>query len=438
MADVKQVTVPDIGDFTDVPVIEVLVGPGDNVAEEDPLVTLESDKATMEIPAPFGGVVEELLIEVGDKVSEGTPVLTLTAQADAGAPTEAAAPGAVDTAVEAEAEAEVDTPDAPEPPAPKAPDPEASSAFTGDGAGPVYASPSVRRLARERGIDLSTITGTGRKGRITKEDLDAKPEAAPSKAEPAAAPSGGSLGGLELLPWPTVDFEKFGEVERVALSRIKRISGPVLHRNWVTIPHVTHNDEADITELEAFRKRTNDEIAKSGVKLTMVALLLKALVPALQRFPELNASLEGDELVLKRYYHLGFAADTPQGLVVPVIRDVDKKGLVDIAKDLTELSGKAREGKLGPSDMAGGTFTVSSLGGLGGTSFTPIINAPEVAILGVTRSATKAVWDGGQFVPRLMVPLSLSYDHRVIDGALAARFTTHLVSVLSDLRRGLL
>ena len=281
------------------------------------------------------------------------------------------------------------------------------------------------------------MQGSGRKGRILKGDVEAASKGdAPAKA---AAPSkGAAVGGLEVLPWPKVDFEKFGEVERVALSRIKRISGPVLHRNWVTIPHVTHNDEADITELEAFRKRTNDEIAKSGVKLTMVALLLKALSPALQRFPELNASLEGDELVLKRYYHLGFAADTPQGLVVPVIRDVDKKGLVDIAKDLTELSGKAREGKLGPSDMAGGTFTVSSLGGLGGTSFTPIINAPEVAILGVTRSATKAVWDGSQFVPRLMVPLSLSYDHRVIDGALAARFTTYLVSVLSDLRRGLL
>jgi pyruvate dehydrogenase E2 component (dihydrolipoamide acetyltransferase) len=436
MADVKQVTVPDIGDFTDVPVIEVLVGPGDNVAEEDPLVTLESDKATMEIPAPFGGVVEELLIEVGDKVSEGTPVLTLTAQADAGAPTEAAAPGAVDTAVEAEAEAEVDTPDAPEPPAPKAPDPEASSAFTGDGAGPVYASPSVRRLARERGIDLSTITGTGRKGRITKEDLDAKPEAAPSKAEPAAAPSGGSLGGLELLPWPTVDFEKFGEVERVALSRIKKISAANLARNWVHIPHVTHNDEADVTDLEAFRKQLNAE--QSDVKVTMVAMLLKAAAATLKAFPDVNASLDGDELVRKRYYHLGFAADTPNGLVVPVVRDVDSKGLLEVASELTELSGKARAGKLMPADMSGGTFTISSLGGIGGTSFSPIVNAPEVAILGVVRSATKPVWDGSQFVPRLMLPLSLSYDHRVIDGAAAARFVAHLTRVLADLRRVLL
>jgi pyruvate dehydrogenase E2 component (dihydrolipoamide acetyltransferase) len=423
--DVVEVKVPDIGDFDDVPVIEVHVAPGDTIAPEDPLVTLESDKATMDVPSPLEGVVQELKVEVGDAVSEGTVILV-------------AAPGGVDGAAAAESLAEpaveeaeaVEDEIAAATPAPAPAQPAATDVL--------YAGPGARRLARELGVDLATVQGSGRKGRILKADVEAasKGEGAPAAA---AAPSkGAAVGGLEVLPWPKVDFEKFGEVERVALSRIKRISGPVLHRNWVTIPHVTHNDEADITELEAFRKRTNDEIAKSGVKLTMVALLLKALVPALQRFPELNASLEGDELVLKRYYHLGFAADTPQGLVVPVIRDVDKKGLVDIAKDLTELSGKAREGKLGPSDMAGGTFTVSSLGGLGGTSFTPIINAPEVAILGVTRSSTKAVWDGGQFVPRLMVPLSLSYDHRVIDGALAARFTTYLVSVLSDLRRGLL
>ena len=423
--DVVEVKVPDIGDFDDVPVIEVHVAPGDTIAPEDPLVTLESDKATMDVPSPLEGVVQELKVEVGDAVSEGTVILV-------------AAPGGVDGAAAAESLAEpaveeaeaVEDEIAAATPAPAPAQPAATDVL--------YAGPGARRLARELGVDLATVQGSGRKGRILKADVEAasKGEGAPAAA---AAPSkGAAVGGLEVLPWPKVDFEKFGEVERVALSRIKRISGPVLHRNWVTIPHVTHNDEADITELEAFRKRTNDEIAKSGVKLTMVALLLKALVPALQRFPELNASLEGDELVLKRYYHLGFAADTPQGLVVPVIRDVDKKGLVDIAKDLTELSGKAREGKLGPSDMAGGTFTVSSLGGLGGTSFTPIINAPEVAILGVTRSATRAVWDGSQFVPRLMVPLSLSYDHRVIDGALAARFTTYLVSVLSDLRRGLL
>ena len=419
--DVVEVKVPDIGDFDDVPVIEVHVAPGDTIAPEDPLVTLESDKATMDVPSPLEGVVQELKVAVGDAVSEGTVILVaVPGGVDADAAAESLAEPAVEEAEAVEDEIAAATPaPAPAPPADV-----------------LYAGPGARRLARELGIDLASVSGTGRKGRILKGDVEAASKGAPA---PAAAPSkGAAVGGLEVLPWPKVDFEKFGEVERVALSRIKRISGPVLHRNWVTIPHVTHNDEADITELEAFRKRTNDEIAKSGVKLTMVALLLKALVPALQRFPELNASLEGDELVLKRYYHLGFAADTPQGLVVPVIRDVDKKGLVDIAKDLTELSGKAREGKLGPSDMAGGTFTVSSLGGLGGTSFTPIINAPEVAILGVTRSAMKAVWDGSQFVPRLMVPLSLSYDHRVIDGALAARFTTYLVSVLSDLRRGLL
>jgi pyruvate dehydrogenase E2 component (dihydrolipoamide acetyltransferase) len=423
--EVVEVKVPDIGDFEDVPVIEVHVAPGDTVAPEDPLVTLESDKATMDVPSPVEGVVQELRVAIGDSVSEGSVLLLVAAGGvDGAAAAELLAEPAVEEAEAVEDEIAAATP-AP-PAAPAAP----------DAAGILYAGPGARRLARELGVDLASVQGTGRKGRILKGDVEAASKGAPAAA---AAPSkGAAVGGLEVLPWPTVDFERFGEVERVALSRIKRISGPVLHRNWVMIPHVTHNDEADITELEAFRKRTNDEIAKSGVKLTMVALMLKALVPALQRFPELNASLEGDELVLKRYYHLGFAADTPQGLVVPVIRDVDKKGLVDIAKDLTELSGKAREGKLGPSDMAGGTFTVSSLGGLGGTSFTPIINAPEVAILGVTRSATKPVWDGSQFVPRLMVPLSLSYDHRVIDGALAARFTTYLVSVLSDLRRGLL
>jgi pyruvate dehydrogenase E2 component (dihydrolipoamide acetyltransferase) len=431
MTDVTTLTevrVPDIGDFEDVPVIEVHVAPGDTIAPEDPLVTLESDKATMDVPSPLEGVVQELKLVVGDTVSEGAVILV-------------AAPAGVDGASASESLAEpaaseqaaVEEPPPPPPAAAAAPEPEPAA----DTGGVLYAGPGARRLARELGVDLATVTGSGRKGRILKADV----EAAAKGGAPAAAPApskGAAVGGLGVIPWPKVDFEKFGEVERVALSRIKRISGPALHRNWVTIPHVTHNDEADITELEAFRKRTNDEIAKSGVKVTMVALLLKACIPALQRFPELNSSLEGDELVLKRYYHLGFAADTPQGLVVPVIKDVDEKGLVDIARELTELSGKAREGKLGPSDMAGGTFTISSLGGLGGTSFTPIVNAPEVAILGVTRSAMKPVWNGSEFVPRLMVPLSLSYDHRVIDGALAARFTTFLVSVLSDLRRVLL
>jgi pyruvate dehydrogenase E2 component (dihydrolipoamide acetyltransferase) len=426
--DVIEVRVPDIGDFEDVPVIEILVAAGDTVAPEDPIVTLESDKATMDVPSPVEGVVKELRVAVGDTVSEGAVILTVAAGGTDGA---AAAESLAEPAAEEKAALE-------EPP-PAPPAEVAAEPAEQDGGGVLYAGPGARRLARELGVDLATVRGSGRKGRILKADVEAAAKGDGVAAAPDKAPSkGAAVGGLEVLPWPKVDFEKFGEVERVALSRIKRISGPVLHRNWVTIPHVTHNDEADITDLEAFRKRTNDEIAKSGVKLTMVALLLKACVPALQRFPEVNASLEGDELVLKRYYHLGFAADTPQGLVVPVIRDVDRKGLVDIARELTELSGKARDGKLGPSDMAGGTFTISSLGGLGGTSFTPIVNAPEVAILGVTRSAMKPIWNGSEFVPRLMVPLSLSYDHRVIDGALAARFTTYLASVLSDMRRGLL
>jgi pyruvate dehydrogenase E2 component (dihydrolipoamide acetyltransferase) len=429
--DTVEVKVPDIGDFSDVPVIELHVAAGDTIAPEDPLVTLESDKATMDVPSPLEGVVQELRVAIGDSVSEGTVILVA---APGGVDADEAAASLAEPAVE-EAEA-VEDETTPPPPAAQ------TAAPAGDGAAPaggiLYAGPGVRRLARELGVDLATVRGTGRKGRILKSDVDQAAKAGPPAPVAAAGTAGTAVGGLQVAPWPTVDFERFGEVERVALSRIKRISGPVLHRNWVTIPHVTHNDEADITELEAFRKRTNDEIARSGVKVTMVALLLKAVIPALQRFPEVNASLDGDELVLKRYYHIGFAADTPQGLVVPVIRDVDKKGIVDIAGELTELSGKAREGKLGPSDMAGGTFTISSLGGIGGTSFTPIVNAPEVAILGVTRSATKPVWDGSQFVPRLMVPLSFSYDHRVIDGALAARFTAFLANVLSDMRRALL
>jgi pyruvate dehydrogenase E2 component (dihydrolipoamide acetyltransferase) len=307
----------------------------------------------------------------------------------------------------------------------------------GNGGDPVYASPSVRRLARELGVDLQAVAGSGRKGRIVPEDVRAFANGGqpPAGAAAAAAPAGGGF-GLDLLPWPTVDFEKFGEIERVPLSRIRKLSAANLARNWVYIPHVTHNDEADVTELEAFRKQLNAE--QSGVKVTMVALLLKATVAALKKFPDMNSSLDGDDLVHKKYYHLGFAADTPAGLVVPVIRDVDKKGILDVAGELTELSGKARDGKLGPAEMAGATFTISSLGGIGGTSFTPIVNAPQVGILGVARSAMKPVWDGKEFVPRLMVPLSLSYDHRVIDGAAAARFTTYLAGVLTDLRRVLL
>ena len=475
MAETREVVVPDIGDFTDVPIIEVMVGPGDSVQPEDPLVTLESDKATMDVPAPFGGVVQELRVGVGDKVSEGTPLMLLALEADgdqpsaaaaapqpapqpAASPAEAAAPDAVGSAAEAEAEAADEGAGQPPPPASGGGAPAAAEAQPAaggpaeaparpaapgarDGA-PPYASPSARRLARELGVDLAGLQGTGRKGRITKEDVRAAKDgaaapAAPAAAEaPAGAAQGPALAGLP--PWPSLDFEKFGPVERVELSRIKRISGPNLARNWVMIPHVTHHDEADITDLEAFRKETNERLAKQGVKLTMVALLIKASIASLKEFPELNASLDGDHLILKRFYNIGFAADTPQGLVVPVIKNADQKGIVDIARELTELSGAAREGSLKIADMQGASFTISSLGGIGGTAFTPIVNAPEVAILGVTRSAMKPVWDGREFRPRLVVPLSLSYDHRVVDGALAARFTAHLASVLTDLRRALL
>jgi pyruvate dehydrogenase E2 component (dihydrolipoamide acetyltransferase) len=425
-ASLIEVRVPDIGDFGEVPVIEIHVSPGDTVALDDPLVTLESDKATMDVPAPAAGIVEEVLVKLEDRVAEGTPVLTLRGESTAPGSTAEEPPEAVAP--------ESDAPAAPDP-APAAPDsapaPERPAASNG---GPVYASPSVRRLARERGVDLHSVSGSGRKGRITKDDVEGfVPGASP------AAPGGGggaAIPGLDLAPWPSIEFEKFGPIERVQRSRIQRISAPNLARNWVMIPHVTHNDEADITELEAWRKQLNSE--QQDVKVTMVAFLIAASVATLKEFPDFNSSLDGDELVLKRYYNIGFAADTPGGLVVPVIKDADKKGLLEIARDLTELSGKAREGKLSPSDMSGGSFTISSLGGIGGTSFTPIVNAPEVAILGVTRSAIKPVWNGSEFVPRLMLPLSLSYDHRVIDGAAAARFVVALVGVLSDLRRALL
>jgi pyruvate dehydrogenase E2 component (dihydrolipoamide acetyltransferase) len=437
VADLKQVEVPDIGDFTDVAVVEVHVAQGDEVAENDPLITLETDKATMDVPAPFGGVVAEVLLKVGDVASEGTPVAKLAASVEAAASAEAAAPSAVRTAVAAEASAR---PPAQAPPV-KAPEPTASGP---NGAEPVYASPSVRRLARELGVALASVPCSGRKGRILPEDVEAyanggAPAGAAANGAGAGAGAAPTGGGLDLLPWPRVDFAKYGEVERVELSKIRRISAANLSRNWVRIPHVTHNDEADITDLEAFRKQLNSE--QADVKVTMVALLLKAVVASLKAFPDVNASLEGDgaeALIRKKYYHLGFAADTPNGLVVPVIKDVDKKGLLGVAAELTELSGKARAGKLMPADMAGATFTISSLGGIGGTSFTPIVNAPEVAILGVVRSATKPVWNGTEFVPRLMLPLSLSYDHRVIDGAAAARFVAHLAGVLNDLRRVLL
>jgi pyruvate dehydrogenase E2 component (dihydrolipoamide acetyltransferase) len=430
VAATEQVLVPDIGDFEDVPVIEVLVGVGDTVNAEDPLVVLESDKATMEVPSPASGKVAELAVSVGDKVKEGTPILSLEVSGDGHVPAaETAPPGAVAETVVAAESKDIETAAEAEPPSEPAPRSQPASPQAGTGGAPPYASPAVRRLARQLGVDLGSVSGSGRKGRITKEDVQQAKEA------PVSAPAAG-VAGLDLAPWPKVNFERFGEVERQPLTRIQKISGPNLARNWVMIPHVTHTDEADITELEAFRKRTNAE--QEEAKVTMVALLVKAVIPSLKAYPTVKSSLDGDELVLKRYYNIGFAADTPNGLVVPVIKDADRKGIVEIAAELTELSGKARAGKLAGGDMQGATFTISSLGGIGGTSFTPIVNAPEVAILGVTRSAMKPVWNGSEFAPRLMLPLSLSYDHRVVDGALAARFVAHLAGVLSDLRRVLL
>ena len=444
--DVVSVEVPDIGDFEDVPVIEILVSPGDTVETDDPLLTLESDKATMDVPAPFAGTIKDIQVGVGDRVSQGRVLLTMeqsgsaagqseaSAAASDGAATEAQAPDAVQSAVEAE---EASAPEAESEPAPaeSEPAPADSGPAPEESNGAVYASPSVRRLARERGIDLHEVHGSGRKGRITREDVE---QFSSSPEGPAPASPAGPDVGLNLAPERKIDFEKFGPIERVERSRIQRIAAPHLARSWVTIPHVTQNDDADITELEAWRRRLNEENAREGVKVTMVSFLVVASVATLKEFPNFNSSLDGEDLILKHYYNIGFAADTPGGLVVPVIKDADKKGLLDIARELTELSGKAREGKLAPDDMQGASFTISSLGGIGGTSFTPIINSPEVAILGASRSAMKPVWNGSEFEPRLMLPLSLSYDHRVIDGAAAARFVVHLAGVLSDLRRALL
>ena len=429
-----EVKVPDIGDFKDVPVIGIEVSPGDTVKAEDPLVTLESDKATMEVPAPAAGTVKEIKLKVGDKVSEGTLVLLMeTAAAGAAAPATAPTPAPASpppaTAASKPASAEPVAPaPAAAPPAPA----EIAAAVVGHRA---HASPSVRRFARELGVDVALVKGTGPKGRILQEDV--RNYVKQALAQPrGAAPAGGT--GLDLLPWPTVDFAKFGPVESKPLSRIKKISGANLARNWVMIPHVTQFDEADITDLEALRVQLNKENEKSGAKLTMLAFLIKAAVAALKKYPDFNASLDGENLVYKQYFHIGFAADTPNGLVVPVIRDADRKGLLEIAKEMGALSAKAREGKLGPAEMQGGCFSISSLGGIGGTAFTPIVNAPEVAILGVSKSQTRPVWDGKAFQPRLMIPLSLSYDHRVIDGASAARFTAYLAQVLADMRRVLL
>ena len=434
MGSLRDVLVPDIGDFKNIPVIEVLVKPGDTVKAEDSLITLESDKATMEVPAPYAGVVKELKLKPGDKVSQGTAILSIEVSDSVAAPAPAPAAAAPQKAAAAPAPAPVA-----QAPAPVAAVPTAVPAtINEEGFSLAHASPSVRRFARELGVDLGRVKGSGPKERVLKEDIAGFVKTA--LAQPSGGGSGGAGLSLGLPAWPQVDFAKFGPVENQPLSRIKKISGPFLHRNWVSIPHVTQNDEADITELEAFRKSMADEAQKQGVKLTPLVFIMKAVVTALKSHPEFNSSLApaGDALILKHYYHIGVAVDTPGGLVVPVVRNVDQKGVLQLAKELGEISAKARDGKLGPAEMQGGTFSISSLGGIGGTHFTPIINAPEVAILGVSKSSMKPVWKDGQFVPRLMMPLSLSYDHRAVDGAQGARFITNLTAVLSDIRRVLL
>ncbi|MDH4565596.1 dihydrolipoyllysine-residue acetyltransferase [Pseudomonas sp. BN414] len=437
MSEIREIQVPDFGDFKDLPVIEVLVKAGDTVAFDEPLLTLESDKAAMDVPSPFAGTVVAVGIKVGDRVSKGSPILTLQLASD----------GAHAPVVAEAAESAKDSP-APAPaPAPAAhvaavvPIASASSrvasAVNASSIKP-HASPSVRSYARKLGVDVSKVVATGKGGRMLREDVErfvkdalVRLDSAPSRGEHAS--------GLNLLPWPDVDFSKFGSIEKVALSRIKKISGANLSRNWVMIPHVTNNEEVDITELEAFRVQLNKEGGKDAIKYTMLAFLIKAAVATLKAFPQFNSSLGSEDgesvLILKQYYHIGFAADTPNGLVVPVIRDADQKGIGQIASECGELAKKARDGKLGPADMTGGTFTVSSLGGIGGTGFTPIINAPEVAILGVTRAQIRPVWDGHAFAPRLILPMALSWDHRVVDGAAAARFLQHLAALLADFRR---
>lgn len=438
-----EVKVPDIGDFKEVEVIEVMVKVGDTIKVDQSLITVESDKASMEIPSSHAGVVKELKVKLGDKVAEGTVLLVVEAAEGAAvaAPAAVPAPAAAPVAAPAPVVAAL----APAPvAAPVAAAPAVAPVATAP-AGKSHASPSVRKFARELGVDLSRVAGSGAKGRITQEDVQnfVKGIMAGSTAVAAiapAAPVNGSGAGLNLLPWPSLDFSKFGETTLQPLSRIKKLSGPNLHRNWVMIPHVTQFEEADITELEEFRKSSNEALAKSGVKLTMLAFVIKASVAALKKFPAFNASLDanGENLILKQFYNIGFAADTPNGLVVPVVKNADKKSVSEIAKEMGELSAQARDGKLKPADMQGATFTISSLGGIGGTAFTPIINAPEVAILGLSKSAIKPVWDGKQFQPRLMLPLSLSYDHRVIDGAMAAKFAAYLADILADMRKTLL
>jgi pyruvate dehydrogenase E2 component (dihydrolipoamide acetyltransferase) len=457
-----EVRVPNIGDFKDVGVIEVFVKPGAAVKTDESLITLESDKATMDVPSPAAGTVKDVRVHVGDRVSEGSLIVTLdSAEAGVAEPApreeEPPAPGPPPrpaASAEAASRPEVEAPAAALPRAPVVPlpqrpidtatavaEPEPAPHDAAAGQRLAHASPSVRKVARELGVDLARVVGTGPKGRVLQEDVRRFVKQVMSAEAAPGAPGTGALaaaGALELLPWPKIDFARFGPVEARPLSRIRKISGANLSRNWVMIPHVTQFDEADITDLEAFRLRLNEENATSGVKVTLLAFLVKACVAALRKFPEFNASLDGESLVLKRYFNIGFAADTPNGLVVPVLRAADQKGVIEIAKEVAGLAAKAREGRLAPADMQGGCFTISSLGGVGGTAFTPIINAPEVAVLGVSRSARKPVWDGDRFAPRLVLPLSLSYDHRVIDGATAARFTAHLGQLLGDLRRVML
>jgi pyruvate dehydrogenase E2 component (dihydrolipoamide acetyltransferase) len=454
MADLKEARVPDIGGHADVPVIEVLIKPGDKVEKDQSLITLESDKATMEVPAPFAGTVKEIKLKVGDEVSEGAVIAMIEADGGAAAPVPGPAKSEA-PAAEKKAPAPAPAPaqqvkeepapqggrsvlpgNAPEGDAPPQARPPVDAKLVMPGDAP-YASPAIRAFARELGVDIRQVKGSGRSGRIVREDVTAYVKhALASGARPVSG--GGAVGGLNLLPWPKVDFAKFGEVEEKPLSRIQKISGANLARNWAMIPHVTQHEDADITELEAFRKKLGEE--NKDLKITPLVFQIKAVVAALKKFPTFNASLDesGEKLTLKKYFHIGIAVDTPDGLVVPVIRDCDKKGLLDLAAELGEISKKARDKKLGPNDMSGGCFSISSLGGIGGTAFTPIVNAPEVAILGVSKAQTKPVWNGKEFAPRLILPLSLSYDHRVIDGALAARFASFLATQLGDIRRLLL
>ncbi len=421
-----ELTVPDLGDFKDIPVIDVLVKPGDTIQKEAPLVTLESEKASMDVPASAGGTIKDVRVKAGDKVSKGTVIATLESNL--------VTPSVASEArvVEGQAKPPEATPSTPAQSAGVYPEPSRGTRDDKANNGVIHASPAIRRFARELGVDLHGVSGSGPHGRVTREDV----QGFVKRALSGGAPSSTGFGVAGLPPWPKIDFAQFGPIQRKPLPRVKKFAGPNLHRNWLQIPHITNYDEADVTELEAFRNEVNAEQSKSGgAKLTMLAFLIKASVAALQKYPDFNTSLEGDELVYKQYYNIGFAADTPNGLVVPVLKDADKKGLLEIARETADLAAKARDGKLGLADMQGGTFTISSIGGIGGTQFTQIVNAPEVAILGATRAAMKPVWDGQAFLPRLILPISLSYDHRVIDGAGAARFLVYVASLLHDFRR---